>query len=113
MAEVNGRRIATVFTTDAELDVRASLLTQFRCSLDELANANLVEFGEGVAIVDLLLVVSVEEVPGIVTRETEGHLCEVVRPEGEELSMGGDLVSGEGRAGDLNHGADAVFKSHT
>ena len=43
----------------------------------------------------------------VVAREAEGGLGEVVRAEGEELRVGGDLAGGEAGAWQLDHRADA------
>ena len=50
-------------------------------------------------LVDLLVVVSAQELAGIVAGEAEGHLGQVVGAEGEELGLLGDLVGGQSRAG--------------
>ena len=64
--------------------------------------------GKGIELVDLLVVVGIQELAGIVPAEAEGHLGQVVGAEGEELGLLGDLISGEGSPGDLNHGAYLV-----
>ena len=57
VAELDGRRIAALLAADAELDVRAGLTPQLRCHLDEAADASLVELGERIGFVDLVVVV--------------------------------------------------------
>ena len=65
---------------------RASLASAFDCHLHELAYADLVELRERIALVDLSLVVSAEELARVVAAETERHLRQVVRTEAEVLS---------------------------
>ena len=76
---------------------------------NELADADLVEACERVALVDLLVVVRAEELAGVVTAEAEGHLGQVVGAEGEELSLRRDLVCGQSGTRDLDHGTDKVL----
>ena len=108
VAELHGGRIAAVLAADAQLDVGAGLTAEIGCHLDQLADADLVEAGEGIVLVDLLVVVSAQELAGVVTGEAEGHLGQVVGAEGEELGLLGDLVRGQRGARDLDHGADLV-----
>ena len=61
---------------------------------------------------DLVLVVSAEELSGIVTAEAEGHLGQVIGAEAEELSLLGDLAGSQGCTGDLDHGTDPVSYTH-
>ena len=77
--------------------------------LHQLADALLVEVGERIGLVDLVVVVGVEELAGVVAAEAERHLGQVVGAEGEELGLGGDLVGGQSGARDLDHGADVVL----
>ena len=79
MAELDGRGIAAVLAADAEVDVRVGLAAHLGGHGDELADAGLIETGERIALVDLLVVVRAEELAGIVTAEAEGHLGQVVR----------------------------------
>ena len=81
--------------------------------LHESANAVLVQLGEGIIFVNLGIVVGIQELTGIVTGEAEGHLGQVVGAEAEELSLLGDLVSGQSGTGDLDHGADLILQLHT
>ena len=69
MAELDGSRVAAVLAADAELDVRTGGAAHFGGHLHELAHADLVELGERVVLVDLLVVVRAEELAGIVTAE--------------------------------------------
>ena len=95
MAELNRGRVAAVLTADTELDVGAGLAAEVSCEGNELADAILVELSEGIVLIDLLVVVSAEELACVVTGEAEGHLGEVVGTKGEELSFLLDLrVSG-------------------
>ena len=102
-----------MLTADAQPEVRTGLAAQLDAHLNELADALLVQMGKGIALVDLVLIVIVEELTGVITAETEGHLGQVVGAEGEEVSLGGDLIGGQGSTGDLDHGADLILHVHT
>ena len=108
MAEFDGRGIAALFAADAELDVRAGLTAELRCHLDEAADASLVELGERIGFVDLVVVVGREELARVVTGEAEGHLGQIVCAEREELSLVRDCVSGQRSARNFDHRADLV-----
>ena len=110
MAELDGRRIAAVFAADAAVQFGAGLAAELNGHLHQFAHADGVEAGERIGFVDLVLVVRRQELAGVVTREAEGHLRQVVGAEAEELRLFGDLIGGERRARDLDHGADFVFE---
>ena len=97
-----------MFAADAEVDVGTGCSAELCRHLDEFAHADLVEFGEGVGLVNLLVVVRAEELACVVTAETESHLREVVGAEGEEFRFGGNRIGGECRTRDFNHSADFV-----
>ena len=108
MAEFHRGGVAALLAADAQLDVGTGLAAEIRSHLHQAANAHLIELGEGIGLVDLVVVVAGQELAGVVTAEAEGHLGEVVGAEGEELGFLGDIVSSEGSAGDLDHGADLI-----
>ena len=94
------------------MDGGAGLAAQLCSHLHQLAHTLLVQVGERIGLVDLLVVVIAEELTGVIAAEAEGHLREVVGTEGEELCLGGDLVGQQGGAGDLDHGADLILEIH-
>ena len=77
-AELHGGGLAAVFATDADFEFGACGTTFLDAHLYELANAFLIEDFEGVSFDDAVLFVEFEEFGSVVTREAEGHLCEVV-----------------------------------
>jgi len=107
--ELHGGGVAAYLAADAQVDVGAGLAAQLGGHVHQLANALLVQTGEGILLVDLLVVVGAQELAGVVTAEAEGHLGQVVGAKGEELCLLGDLVGGDGRPGDLDHGAHMVL----
>ena len=102
VAELDGAGVAAMLAADAQNDVGTGSAALFGSNLHQLANALLVQTGEGVVLVNLVLVVSAQELAGVVTGEAEGHLGQVVGAEGEELGLLGDLVGSQGGAGDLD-----------
>ena len=112
MAELDRAGLAAVFAADTELDVRARLSAELGCQLHELADALLIHLRKRIRFVYLLIVVVVEELARVVTREPERHLCEVVRAKREEFSFFRDLIGGQRRARHLDHCPDKVFDLH-
>ena len=94
MEELHAGGVAAVLAADAQVHVGTGGLAQLHGHLHQLAHALLVHVGEGIGLVDLLVVVVAEELAGVVAAEAEGHLGQVVGAEGEELGLGGDLVGG-------------------
>ena len=110
MAELDGRRIAAVLAADTEVHGRTGRFTHLDRHIHQFANADRVEAGERVEFVDLVLVVRGQEFAGVVAREAEGHLRQVVRAEAEELRFLRHFVGGERRARDLDHRADFILE---
>ena len=108
VAEVHRGGVSALLAADAQLDVRAGLAAQLAGHLHQTAHAHLVQTGEGIGLVDLPVIVAGQELARIVAAEAEGHLGQIVGAEGEELRLLGDVIGGEGGAGDLNHGAHLV-----
>ena len=77
--------------------------------IHQLAHAGLVQLGEGIVLVDLLVVIGVQELARVITAEAESHLSQVVGAEGEEVRLLGDLIGGQRGPGDLDHGAHQVL----
>ena len=111
MAELDGRRIAAVLAADAAVHGRTGLLAESNRHIHQFADACLVQSRKRIGFVNLVLVVRRQEFARVVTRETEGHLRQIVGAEAEELRLFGDLVGGERRSRDLDHGADFVFEA--
>ena len=69
---------------------------------------------EGIVLQDLLMHVQRDELSlGVVTRETEGRLGEVVGAKAEEVGMVGDLVSDHAGARQLEHRAHGNIELDT
>ena len=69
MAELNTAGIAAVLTADAQTQVGVGLAAVMGSHLDQLANADLIQVLERIALVDLVLVVCAQELGGIITAE--------------------------------------------
>src|SRR5229473_1709777 len=69
VAELNRRRIATMFAADSNLQVRARLASLFDGSLHQLAHTFLVDGREWIALQNAALNVSRQELADVVTRE--------------------------------------------
>ena len=88
-----------MLAADAQMDVGAGGAAQLAGHIHQLAHTDLIQPGERIALIDLVVVVGGQELAGIVTAEAEGHLSQVVGTEGEELRLGGDGISGQRSAG--------------
>ena len=97
VAELNGRGISAVLTADTNVEVLVNRTSKGNCHVHKLTNTGGIELSEGIVLEDLGVVVSVQELAGVVTGEAEGHLSQVVRTEAEEVSVLSDLVSGQDR----------------
>ena len=108
MAELDAGRIAAMFATDAQLDIRTGLSTGSCRHFDQLADTLLIQVSEWIALKDLLLIVIRQETARIITGETKGHLREVIGTEGEELRLLRDLIGQQCRSWDLDHRTDLI-----
>jgi len=113
MAEFDGYGVAAVLTADTAVDSRSGSLALGNGHLHELTDTGLIQFGKRIVLIDLAIVVSAQELAGVITGETEGHLGQVVGTEAEELGFLGDFVSRQAGTGDLHHGTDFVLEIGT
>ena len=100
--------LPAVLATDPHLEIRTRLAAAFETHLDERAHAFDVEGHEGIVGQQRTIDIDREKATGIVPGQAHRHLCEIVRPEGEELHHAGDVAGDQGRPRHLDHGADAV-----
>ena len=92
MAEADGGGVAAVLAADAELEVGPCLAAALAADPHELAHALAVDADEGILLQDALLLIGTEEGAGVVAREAEAGLREIVGPEAEELRGLRDLA---------------------
>src|SRR5690606_37773870 len=109
MAEVYRIGITRMLSTNAQLDVRPCTPSVFDSKFHQLAYADLVQAGEGVAVIDFLAFVLVVEQTHVVTAQTKCCLGQVVGAEAEELCLFGNFFRSDGGARHFDHGADEVF----
>src|SRR5262249_42674801 len=103
VAERDGGRRAAVLAPDGELGAVLRLPAALDRDPHELADSIAVERLERVAREDLVLEVVREELAlGVVAREAERRLREVVGAEREEVGVLGDLVGTDARARQLD-----------
>src|SRR5581483_153279 len=113
VAEGDGGGIAAMLAADADLEAGPRLAAALGAEAHELAHPVPVDGDERVDLEDRPLRVVGEDRRGIVARQPEAGLGEVVGAEREELGAclaGGDLVGLERGARQLDHGADLVFE---
>ena len=109
VAEFHGCGVATVLAADTDVQMLVVSAAEGDSHVHELANTGLIQSCEGIVLEDLGVVVSGQELAGVVTGEAVGHLSQVVGTEAEEVSVLCDFVSGQASSGDLDHGADFVL----
>ena len=104
-------RIAAVLAADAELEAGLDRAAALDPERDELADALLVDRLERVLLEHAVLEVDGEEaVLGVVAREPDRRLREVVRAEAEEVGRLGELRRAQRCARQLDHRADQVVE---
>src|SRR5690606_32753525 len=109
-AEGDARRIAAMLAANAELDVWPGRPATLGREAYELADPGDIEADEGVAWVDALLDIDAEELRGVVARNAERRLRQVVGAEGEEPRLLGDFAGHQRGARQLDHRADEIFQ---
>ena len=80
--------------------------------LHQLADAVAIDADEGIVIEQALLQVIAEEAAGIVARQAEAGLRQIVGAEAEELGRLGDLAGAERSARQLDHRAGEIVELH-
>ena len=106
MAEVDGRRIATMFTADTNLEFVFGAAAFLDPHVNQLADTGLVERLERVDMQDILLEVIRQESIHVVATVAKRHLGQVIGPETEEVGVLSDFVSGQCCARNFDHGSD-------
>src|SRR5579862_412552 len=107
-AELHRGGVAAMLAADAELNAGPRLAAALAADADQLAHAFLVDGDERVALDDSLPLIGAEKSAGIVARQAEGGLGQVVGAEAEELGRLGDLVGDQRRPRQLDHRADEI-----
>src|SRR5207237_4978354 len=108
-AEFHGARLAAVLAADPDLQIAARASAQLDRHLDELADTPLIEALERIFRQEAVLDVKRQESAGVVPREPECGLRQIVRAEREEFRFPGDVISRECGARQLDHGAEEVW----
>src|ERR1700735_2377186 len=99
-----------MLAANAELDRRPGLAAPRAGDLDQLADAFDIDRNEGIALQDVLALVAAEETAGIVARQAERGLGQIIGAEAEEFRTLGDLAGSQRRAWQLDHGADEIIE---
>src|SRR5215471_19019528 len=107
--EMNGRRIAAMFTAHAKLEIGTGLPAPLDTGSNQGAYAFGVDGREGILLENLFLLINPKELADIVPGKPERQLREVVGAKREELSLGGDLIGSLRAAWNLDHRADQVL----
>src|SRR5581483_10427309 len=83
------------------LEIRIRSAAALRAELHQLPDSLLVDRFERILRQDLLVDILGKERTGVIAGVAEGHLCQVIRSEGEELRDFAELVCDERGARDL------------
>src|ERR1051326_450632 len=106
VAEADGIRIAAMLAANPKLQLGPALPAPLDRDLDQFAHAFAIDADKGIAFDQPAREIFAEETAGVVARDAKGGLCQIVRAEAEELSSLGDFLGHQGRARQLDHGAD-------
>ena len=111
VAERHRPRLSPVLAADSHLQVVLHAAAALDRDSHQLADALLVDHLERVALEHAVLEVARQELAlGVVAREAERRLSQIVRPEGEEVGLAGDLVGADARSRQLDHRPDLVVE---
>src|SRR6266851_7761080 len=103
MTELDAGGVASVLTTNSELDFLICLAPFFDCDLHQTADTFGVKLLKRIFLVDPFFDVGVQKLSRIVTREAVGHLREIVGAEGKKLRRLRDLVRLHAGSWKLDH----------
>ena len=98
-----------MFAADAQLQIGPRRAAFLDTHPDERADTLAVNRDERVARVDFRIGIGMHEGTGVITADAKCGLCQVIRAEGEEFGLAGKVIRADGRAGQLDHGADEIF----
>ena len=87
MAELHRGRIPAVLAADTHMQFRTNRLAQLNGSLHQLSYADLIQFSKWIVLKDLGIIVSIQELAGIITGEAVAHLGKIIGTEAEELRL--------------------------
>ncbi len=110
VAEDDRRGVAAMLAANAQLDVPTGGAPFFHRHFDQLADTVLVQRHERIFRQDAVIHVERQKFTRIVAGKAKGGLGQVIGAEGEKFGLDGDLVGGQRRTGQLDHGADQVFQ---
>ncbi len=74
-----------MFSADTDLQARTDCPASLHCHIYELSDACLVQRYKRILREDALLEVFRQELPRVITAQTQGHLRQVIRAEREEF----------------------------
>src|SRR5271163_628457 len=102
-----------MLATDAQLDLRTGTPPFLARHFHESANSLLVQHLKWIDLQNASRNVVRDELTGIVTRETERRLGQIVRAERKELADLGDLVRDHARARQFDHSSGGILHLDT
>ena len=85
MTKLYGRRIAAVLAADSYMEVRICRLAKLQRQFHQFTHACLIQPCERIIFKNLGIIVSIQELPGVITGESKGHLRQIVCTETEEV----------------------------
>src|SRR6476661_10860196 len=110
VTELHAPGLSSVLPADADLQLRAHASSCGNGQRNKLANPGLVKDLEWIVGKDATVHIGGQEAAGIVSRQPISSLGEVVCSEGKELGLASDLVGGQRRARQLDHGTNGVVE---
>ena len=92
MAKRNRAWLATVFTADADLQIRTRTTTAFHPDLDQLPHPGGIEYDKWIVRHDATLDIGGQEHTRIISAQAQTGLCQIIGTKGEKICfLGNDI----------------------
>ncbi len=98
-----------MLAADTQLNIGSGCASLLSCHLHKLPHTVLVQSCKRIRLINLTLIIITQELTGIVTGETKGHLGQIIGSEGEELCFLCNLICQKCGTRNLNHGSDMIL----
>ena len=97
-----------MLTADTQMDILTCCTTVLSSPAHQFADTVYIDMSKRIGIIDVLIIVGLQELACIITREAECHLRQIVRSEGEELSRFSQFTGIDSAARNFDHRTNVV-----
>src|SRR5579871_6534078 len=112
MAELDGRWISAVFTTDADFKLGARLASTICRHTNKLADPFPIKDGKGILLENAFGDIRRQNFVYVIAREAKRSLRQVIGAKREELRFLRDFIRNQGCARQFDHSADEIIDLH-